>query len=140
MSKDKKIGIVIWLLSLALALVLMFCLVKEESSTFWITFGFVCFSFVSTLIFHFVLWKDAKTLDKQFLYMTPIGISSIYMLIQIPVGVIFALGSSTIPYMVAILVNAVICIIAWILNLSSLVGNDHIEKVNSRQKDHHTEL
>lgn len=45
-----------------------------------------------------------------------------------------------IPFKVAIIVNATVLIIAWIAILSSLAGSDHIQKVNSRQKDHHTEL
>lgn len=140
MSKDKKLGIFIWLLSFMLAMVLMFCLERGETATFWVAFGFVCFAFVSTLLFHFVLWKEATTTDKLFIRLSPIAVSSIYMIAQIPIGVIFSLGSASIPYKATLLVNAVVCIISWIFILSSLVGNDHIEKVNSRQKDHHTEL
>ena len=140
MSKDKKLGVVIWLLSFALAMVFMFCLERGETATFWITFGFVCFAFVSTLLFHLVLWKNSTTTDKLFLRLSPIVVSSVYMIAQIPIGIVFSLGSSSIPYKATLLVNAVVCIISWIIILSGLVGNDHIEKVNSRQKDHHTEL
>lgn len=140
MSKDKKLGLIIWLLAFALALIFMFCIVNDETPTFWITFGFVCFAFISTLFFHLVIWKNSTTTDKLFIRMSPIIVSSVYMIAQIPVGIVFSLGSATIPHKAALLVNAVICIIAWIVILSGLVGNDHIEKVNSRQKDHHTEL
>lgn len=140
MSKDKKIGIVIWILSFVLDLVLMFCLEKGETATFWITFGFVCFAFVSMLLFHLVLWKNLTTTDRLFIHLSPIMVSSVYMIVQIPISIIFSLGSASIPHKATLLVNAIICIVSWIIILSSLVGNDHIEKVNSRQKDRHTEL
>lgn len=139
MSKDKKIGVIVWLLSFALALVFMFCLVRDETTTFWISFGFVCFAFISTLLFHFVIWNGI-TKENVITRISPIGLSSVYMIIQVPIGIAFSLCSGIIPFKIAILINAVICIIAWIIILSSLIGNDHIDSVNSRQKDHHTEL
>lgn len=121
-------------------MILMFCLTTGMTPTFWLTFGFVCVAFVSSLIFQIISWKNSETLDKQVLHLSGITISSIYALIQIPIGVVSSLGATAISTKPTILVNAVLLIIAWILILSSLVGNDHIEKVNSRQKNHHIEL
>lgn len=140
MSKNKKIGIVVWILGLMLSMVLLFCLENGLTATFWITFAFVCAAFVSTMIFQLQIWKKADIPDEQFLHLPAIAVSYIYIIAQIPICIIFALGSGAIPYKVAILVNAVLLIIAWILALSALAGNDHIQNVNGRQKDHHTEL
>ena len=140
MSRNKKIGLAIWALSLILVLVLMFCLETGMTPTFWVTFGFVCVAFVSSLVFQIITWKNSETLDKQVLHLSGITISSVYALIQIPVGVVFSIGATAISTKPTILVNAVLLIVAWVLILSSLVGNDHIEKVNSRRKDHHIEL
>ena len=137
---NKKLGIMIWGLCFALAMVLMFCLERGLTTTFWVTLGFVCAAFLSALIFQIIAWKTANTLDKQVLHFPGILLSNIYALIQLPICIIFSLGSNSIPFKASIIINAIILIVAWVLILASLVGNDHIERVNSRQKDHHVEL
>lgn len=140
MSKDKKIGIAVWALGLILVMVLMFCLEHGMTATFWTMFVFTCVAFVSALIFQLLTWKQINNSDQQVQYLSGIIIANMYMVLQIPLSLIFSLGSATIPFKVAILINAIILIAAWILALISLSGNEHIEKVNSRQKNHHVEL
>ena len=140
MSRNKKIGFVIWALSFVLVLILMLCLKTEITPTFYITLVFVCVTFVSSLLFQIIIWKNSKSLDKQVLHLSVITISNIYVLLQIPIGIIFSIRATYISTKVTILVNAVLLIIIWILMFSSLVGNDHVEKVNNRQKNHHIEL
>ena len=140
MNKNKVIGIAIWALGFVLAMVLMFCLKKGLTPTFWITFAFVIVGFASAMIFQMLVWKNNDTLDNQYIHIPAMMVSSGYVLVQIPISVIFSLGSSSIPVKTAILVNATLFIVAWIINLMSVAGNDHIRRVNGRQKDHHTEL
>lgn len=140
MSKNKIIGIAIWALGIVLSMVLMFCLEHGMTSTFWITLGFVIVAFVSALLFQIAVWKNNDSLDSRFVHIPAMLVSSVYMIIQIPICIVFSLGSSRIPYKIAILVNAIILIVAWIINLMSVAGNDHIKKVNDRQKNHHIEL
>ena len=137
---NRKLGIIIWGLCFALAMVLMFCLERGLTTTFWVTLGFVCVAFLSAFVFQILAWKTANTLDKQVLHFPGILLSSIYALIQLPICIIFSLGSNSIPFKASIIINAIILIVAWVLILASLVGNDQIERVNSRQKDHHVEL
>lgn len=137
---NRKLGIIIWGLCFALAMVLMFCLERGLTTTFWVTLGFVCVAFLSAFVFQILAWKTANTLDKQVLHFPGILLSNIYALIQLPICIIFSLGSNSIPFKASIIINAIILIVAWVLILASLVGNDHIERVNSRQKDHHVEL
>lgn len=137
---NKKLGIIIWGLCFALAMILLFCLERGLTTTFWVTFGFVCVAFMSALVFQILIWKTANTLDEQVLHCPGIFLSNIYVLIQLPICIIFSLGSNSIPSKAAIIINAIILIGAWILIFASLVGNDHIERVNGRQKDHHVEL
>lgn len=140
MNKNKILGIAIWVLGFFLSMLLMFCLERGMTPVFWVTFGFVIAAFVSVFIFQLCMWKRCASHDNQFIHIPAILVSSGYVLIQIPICIIFALGSSSIPIKIAILVNAFILIIAWIISVFSVAGNDHIRKVNSRQKDHHTEL
>jgi hypothetical protein len=108
--------------------------------TFCITFGFVWLAFLSSLIFQLLAWKRVTNLDAQALHLPALSISYVYMVIQIPLCVIFALGSNAIPWKASLLIHAVLLILVWIAVIGSLAGNDHIQKVNSRQKDHHREL
>lgn len=140
MRKSKKIGIAVWALGLVFSMVLLFCLGKEFSATFWITFAFVCVAFASSLVFQLIAWSEKHSSDEQFLKFPAITVSLIYIISQIPICILFAVGAEVIPFKIAIIVNATVLIIAWIAILSSLAGSDHIQKVNSRQKDHHTEL
>lgn len=140
MNKNKLIGIAIWALGFALSMVFMFCLEQGLTPTFWVTFGFVIVAFLSTLIFQLSVWKSDNSLNEQFIHIPPMVLSSIYVLVQILLGIVFSLGSSFISVKIAILFNAIIFIVAWGVNILSLAGNDHIRKVNSRQKDHHIEL
>jgi succinate-acetate transporter protein len=139
-SKDKKLGIAAWALGLVLANVLLFCLSRGLTPTFWITFGFVWLAFLSSLIFQLLAWKRTRNPDEQALHLPALAISYIYMTIQIPLCVIFALGTNVIPWRVMLLIHAVLAILAWIVTIGSLAGNNHIQKVNGRQKDHHKEL
>ena len=140
MSKNKTIGIAVWGLGLIMALLLLFCLERGQTATFWITFAFVCVAFVSSLAFQLIAWNKNNAIDEQFMKLPAITVSFIYIIVQIPICVIFAIGSGEIPSKVAILTNTVLLVVAWTTVLSGLAGNDHIQKVNSRQKDHHTEL
>lgn len=137
---SKKIALAVWVLVLLLSMVLLFTLNQGMTAAFWISFIFVVAAFCSTLLFQCVLGKNAKTPDDRFLQLPSALISGIYEAVQIPLCVIFALCSGIIPWKATLLIHAIILILAWILILSSLGGNDHIRNVNGRQKNHHTEL
>lgn len=140
MNKNKILGISIWFLGLVLSMVLMFCLEQGMTPTFWITFCFIIVAFVSALFFQMMVWKSNISLDSNFIHIPAMIVSSVYVIVQIPIGIIFSLRSSSISVKIAILINATILIIAWIINLMSIVGNEHISKVNDRQRNHHIEL
>lgn len=137
---SKKIAVAVWLLGLALANLLLFVLERGMTPTFWITLAFVWVAFLSALVFQIYLAKQSQTPDDGFLHIPAFMVSLIYAVAQIPISIIFALGSATIPAKEALLVQGILLIAVWAVALLSLGGNDHIQKVNSRQKDHHTEL
>jgi len=137
---SRKIGLAVWTLVLLLSIVLLFTLNRGMTISFWITFAFVLVAFCSALLFQCVLAKKARTPDDGFLQLPAALISVIYEVIQIPLCIVFSLCSSIVSWKATLLIHAVILILAWIMILISLTGNDHIRKVNSRQKDHHTEL
>jgi len=137
---DKKIAIAVWALALALANILLFALAQSMTPTFWITLAFIWAAFISSLIFQWRMLEISKTPDDGFLHIPALVISLIYELIQIPMAIIFVLGSAVIPWKAALLIQGALLIVAWTVALLGLGGNEHITKVNSRQKDHHAEI
>lgn len=137
---SKKIFLAVWALGLVLANVLLFTLSQSMTATVWITLAFVWLAFLSTLAFQFLAAKKSKTPDDAFLHIPALAASIVYEVLQIPVCLIFALGATTIPAQAAFLTQAILLIVAWAAILLAPGGNDHIKKVNSRQKDHHIEL
>lgn len=140
MNKNKIIGILSWILALSLNNVLLFLLAKETTTTFWVTAGFIWFAFISSLIFQWLIWDGGKYLDEHFLHISPIAISYIYIGLQFPICIFFALGASTIHYGVSVLVNTLVLVCFWMLILGTLSGNTQIQNVNQRQKNRHKEL
>lgn len=137
---SKKIFLAVWALGLVLANVLLFTLSQSMTATVWITLAFVWLAFLSTLAFQFLAAKKSKTPDDALLHIPAFAVSIVYEVLQIPVCLIFALGAAAIPTKAAFLTQAILLIAAWTATLLALSGNDHIKKVNSRQKDHHIEL
>ena len=131
MNKNKKLGIVAWILGLVLTNVLLFCLSRELTPTFWITFGFAWLAFLSVLIFQLLVWKQIADSDTKVLHITALSVSYIYIVIQIPLCLVFAIGSGVIPWKAALLIQAVLMILAWLVIIGSLTGNDHVQKVNA---------
>lgn len=137
---NRKLGIIIWGLCFALAMVLMFCLERGLTATFWVTLSFVCIAFISSLLFQIIEWKRMGTLDKQVLRISGIIVSDVYVLVQVPTCGVFSYMSNTIPVKTTIIVNASMLILAWILIVASLIGVDHTERTNQRQRNNHTTL
>lgn len=140
MSRNKKIGIFVWGLGLILSNMLLFCLSRELTPTVWITFGFVWLAFLSALAFQLLCWKQMADSDEQILHISTLVTSYAYMGAQIPLCVVFSVCSVAIPWKTALLIHTVLLILAWLIIIASLTGNDHIRKVNGRQKDHHMRL
>lgn len=137
---SKKTAFAVWTLMLLLSMMLLFTLNQGMTVSFWITFTFVLIAFCSTLFFQCALARGAKDSDDKFLQFPSAIISGIYAVVQIPLCTVFSLCSGIISWKMALGVHAIILILAWILTLGSLAGNDHIRNVSSRQKNHHTEL
>lgn len=136
----KKISILIWMLVLVLSNTLLFLLEQGMTATFWIAAIFLWVAFISTLIFQIYVWRKIISPEDSILYLPSITISIIYESLQIPLCIIFSIWSNVIPYKVTILVHVIALILAWILILASITGNDHVQNVNGRQKDHHIKL
>ena len=130
----------IWALGLILSNVLLFTIANTLTATFWISFAFIVIAYVAVLFLWLHTAKSAQSADEQFLKLPSLTVSLGYLSIQPPLAIVFALGTTAISYKIAILVHAAVLVVSWILMIGGTAGNRHIEKVNSRQKNHHKEL
>ena len=138
MRLNKKVGIVVWLLCLALAIFLLLILPDEYSTSIWITLVFTVIAFASQLIMWLSMFKTKESPEGVF-YKTPsMTISSIYLVIQVIICMVTAL--TNIGTKGVLIVNFVVLILAWIILFMLSASSDHAKRIDSRQKDHHTEL
>lgn len=140
MKKRKTIGISIWLLMFVLSLVLLFIIPKEYSYSIWITVGFDVIGFVSQLLLWIVLFKGITDTDDAFYVVPTMTVSSVYLGIQLVVCIFIAVLGSKVSIRTTLILNIVLLILAWVIILLLAFGRDHAQKVDSRQKNHHTAL
>ena len=133
MKNNRKLGFVSWGVGLALSNLLLFCLCSDFSASFWCTFIFVWIAAITSLIFQIKSWEPRNKPKESVLHISALTIAIGYMVVQIPISIIMALGAATISWKMSLLINGIICVLAWLLEIGSLAGNDHIDKVNQRQ-------
>ena len=133
MKNNKTLGLVAWGIGLVLSLLLLFCLATAFTASFWCTLIFVVVAAVSSLIFQMKSWQPNNRPKESVLHISLLTVAIGYMMIQIPVAVAMALSATVISWRVSLLINGVICALAWLMGIGALVGNDHIDKVNKRQ-------
>ena len=134
MRNDNKLGLVAWGIGLGLSNLLLFCLSTGFTGSFWCTFVFVWIAAISSLFFQAKSWKQNNKPQEGVLHISLLAVAIGYMVIQIPISIIMSLLSSVISLKVSILINGIICAIAWLMGIGSLAGNTHIDKVNMRQR------
>lgn len=140
MSKNKKLGLIAWFLTLILANACLFGLNEVPTATFWGTVAFVWLGFLSVLALQGLIWGQKKRSGESFLHIAPLVLTYGYMVLQIPMAIIFALGSEAFHLNMAVIIQAFLLIITWLLVIAALVGNNHIAKVNGRQEDFEREF
>ncbi len=135
---SKRFLLIAWVLWSTLIVSLMFILGTERTTVFWLSFSFTVLSLVVSLVMQF--YETGYDRKNRFLNISPIFIISGYMLLASIAGVITATLFVWVDYRIILSVNLVIIVVFGILYAASIGGNDHIDKIESRQKSHHTEL
>ena len=138
MKNNKSLGVGLWFLALAAVHLIVFLAARELTAALWIAYGFTIFAFVSQLMLWLVIWQ--KTLDgkQQFLHAPVLTYSLLYLAGQVVLCLIFAFVHASAK--TAVFVNGLTLILFWALLVLSLIGKNHIERVDQRQKNHHIEL
>lgn len=133
----KNFGIIIWVLLLALALFLALIIPDHYTSQIWTVIIFDVVAFVSQLFIWFVKSKNAKETFYKYPAMT---LSTTYLVLQFILSIVVAIVNAGIGFKLVLIINFVLLVIMLVLILSTLMAKDKIESLDSRQKNHHTEL
>lgn len=138
MKNNKLLGVVLWFLALAAVYLIVFLAARELTAALWISYGFTMFAFASQLVLWLVAWKKPMNSKQQFLHTPVLTYSLLYLAGQTVLCLIFAFARASAK--TAVLVNVLVLIAFWALMVLSLIGKNHIERIDRRQKDHHIEL
>ncbi len=140
MGKSKIIKCVIWFLAFALSVFLLLVIPNSYSQSIWVTLVFDTIAFVSQLILWLTIFNRSIVAKGIFNRYPTMLISSLYLAIEFIVCVIVAVAGSSISFKMSLIINLIIMVVAWIILLMMILSKNHVERIDSRQKDHHVEL
>lgn len=133
----KYYGIIIWLLLMVLTLFLVFIITNQYTKQIWTVVVFDVIAFGSQLLIWFMKNKDVKETVRKY---PAIIVSTLYFVLQFVISTVVAIVNEAIPFKLVLIINFVLLVIMWVIILSTLMAKDKIGILDSRQKDHHTEL
>lgn len=137
MKSSKLITTIILLLVYGLSLFLLFIIPNTYSSTIWAVFIFDTIAFVSQLI----LWLTNFGGRAEVFYKYPsMTVSTGYLGVQFILCLVCAFAATVIPFKLTLVLNVILLVVAWILLIVTMFSVNHIEKIESRQIDHHIKL
>lgn len=136
MRNNKVLGIVLWAAGLAIALLFLAFVSQEWNGTVWA----VAVCTVLTYIGHLALWLVLQKGKLDFRNLPALTISVAFLLLQTLWAVVVSFTAWVIPVKIALLGNVLFVIAQVVTVTMALMGKNHIETVDKRQKDHHTEV
>lgn len=133
----KNFGVIIWILVLALTLFLTLIIPNQYTKQIWTVIIFDVISFVAQFLIWFMSTKSAKETFYKYPAMT---VTTTYGILQFVLSLIVAIVNTGMNFKLELILNFVLMVIMLVLILLTLMGKDKIESLDSRQKNHHTEL
>lgn len=140
MGKSRIIKCVIWFLAFALSVFLLLVIPGGYSQSIWVTFVFDVIAFVSQLILWLIILNKSGGAKGVFNRYPTMVVSSLYLIAEFIICVVTAVMGLSIPFKTSLIINFIVMVIAWIILLMLILSKDHVERIDSRQKDHHVEL
>ena len=140
MGKSKIIKCVIWFLAFALSVFLLLVIPSSYSQSIWVTLVFDVIAFVSQLILLLTIFNRPVGAKGVFNRYPTMLVSSLYLIVEFIICIVMAVMGSSIPFKMSLIINFIVMVIAWIILLMMILSKDHVERIDSRQKDHHVEL
>lgn len=140
MKNNKTLAFIFWVLFLAIGMLFLCMIPKTMNSTSIALILFTLVIFLGQLILWLMLSKEGSTKEKTFLNL-PVYMYSIYvMIIQLAVDILCSFFAERIPIKLVIFVEIIFLVVQCIIIVMSLITKNSIEKLDSRQKNHHIEL
>ena len=137
MKKSRYLGIIIWVLLFALTAFLLLIIPSEYNGNIWATLVFDILAF----LFSGILFLSKSRNSRETFYKYPaMTMSTVYLVVQFAVSLVISLMNQAIHFKIVLIINFVVLVVMWTLILSALMAKEKIESLDSRQKDHHTEL
>ena len=140
MVKSKAIGFVVWLLCFALSIFLLLIIPNSYPRTIFVTLIFDVIAFCSQLIIWLIVLKQIQEPRKAFYNYPVLLVSTSYLIIEMVMCLVIAIIGDYLSFKTAIIINFVIMVIAWIMLVLLIPAKSHVERLDSRQKNHHIEL
>ena len=138
MKSNKTLGVILWVLALAVVHLIVFSAARERTAALWTVYGFTLFAFASQLVLWLVIWQKPADGKQQFFHTPVLTYSLLYLLWQTVSCLIFVFVPATVR--TAAFVSGLALILFSALMVLSLIGKNYIERTDRRQKDHHIEL
>ena len=138
MKSSKLLGAALWLIGLVTMHLIALLLPEELTAGRWAVYGFGLLAFFSQLLLWLWVHRRALSPAEQFLRIPLLTVSALCLAGQVLLCLLFAFVSASLK--TAVLVNALFLCAMGAMELLAAVGSRHIQKSDSRQKDHHIEL
>ena len=140
MGKSKIIKCIIWFLTFLLSVFLLLVIPNGYSQSIWVTLVFDVIAFVSQLILWLTIFNRPVGAKGVFNRYPTMLVSALYLIVEFIICIVTAVTGSLIPFKTSMIINFIVMVIAWIVLLMMILSKDHVERIDSWQKDHHVEL
>ena len=140
MPKSKKALTVIWCLAFTLSAFLILYIPNSINSIVTIAMVFTCVGYLSQLLLWLRLLRTPQGAEGRFRNIPVAVASGVYLASVSVLGIICSAVQNSIPEKTVVIINTIVLIAAWIVIAALLGTKGYIQRVGSRQKNHHVEL
>ena len=140
MVRSKALRLAAWLLCFALSIFLLFVIPKSYTPSIWVALIFDVIAFVSQLILWIIILDQASDSKGVFNRYPIMAVSTSYLIAELIVCIVTSVLGASLSLKTSLIVNFLIMVVAWVVIVLLISSKNHIERLDSRQKDRHIEL
>ena len=101
---------------------------------------FDCVGFISQLILWLKLARGEQSATDVFRNAPAAVVTCVYLASLLVLSILYGVFPNIFPVKTAVIVNVIIMAAAWLLLVALQGMKGHIQRIDSRQRDHHIEL
>ena len=140
MIKSKTAFLILWGTAFALTLFLLLIIPAQIMGITVVALVFDCVGFISQLILWLKLARGEQSATDVFRNAPAAVVTCAYLAILLVLSILYGVFPNTFPVKTAVIVNVIIMAAAWLLLVVLLGTKGYIQRIDSRQRDHHIEL